>query len=174
MATHSSILTWRIPWTEEPGRLYSLWGRRVGHDWVSNTFTLGIKAQTPDHFVLPSPHLPHLSSWSSNRGLFDSSLPSSTEPTHEPHQPAARSWPFDRLVPLHPLLFTAAISSISPFTTCLLQAFSGFFISNLFSTLRPIITLNVCLCAPADQKACLIHLCALHTEQGGPQELCAQ
>ena len=26
MATHSSILAWRIPWTEEPGRLYSLWG----------------------------------------------------------------------------------------------------------------------------------------------------
>ena len=30
-ATHSSILAWRIPWTEEPGRLQS-WGRkRVGH-----------------------------------------------------------------------------------------------------------------------------------------------
>ena len=30
MATHSSILAWRIPWTEEPGRLagYSLWGRK--------------------------------------------------------------------------------------------------------------------------------------------------
>ena len=26
MATHSRILGWRIPWTEEPGRLYSLWG----------------------------------------------------------------------------------------------------------------------------------------------------
>ena len=26
MAIHSSILTWRIPWTEEPGRLYSPWG----------------------------------------------------------------------------------------------------------------------------------------------------
>ena len=26
MATQSSILTWRIPWTEEPGRLYSPWG----------------------------------------------------------------------------------------------------------------------------------------------------
>ena len=26
MATHSAILTWKIPWTEEPGRLYSLWG----------------------------------------------------------------------------------------------------------------------------------------------------
>ena len=26
MATHSSILAWEIPWTEEPDRLYSLWG----------------------------------------------------------------------------------------------------------------------------------------------------
>ena len=36
MATHSSILAWRIPWTEEPGELatvrYSPWGRRVGHE----------------------------------------------------------------------------------------------------------------------------------------------
>ena len=28
MATHSSILAWRIPWTEEPGRLYSPWDRK--------------------------------------------------------------------------------------------------------------------------------------------------
>ena len=32
-ATCSSILAWRIPWTEEPGSLYSPWGHRVGHDW---------------------------------------------------------------------------------------------------------------------------------------------
>ena len=32
MATHSSILAWRIPWTEEPGRLQSLGSQRVGHD----------------------------------------------------------------------------------------------------------------------------------------------
>ena len=32
MATHSSILTWRIPWTEEPGRLQSMELQRVGHD----------------------------------------------------------------------------------------------------------------------------------------------
>ena len=32
MATHSSILAWKIPWTEEPGRLQSLESRRVGHD----------------------------------------------------------------------------------------------------------------------------------------------
>ena len=28
MAIHFSILAWRIPWTEEPGRLYSPWGRK--------------------------------------------------------------------------------------------------------------------------------------------------
>ena len=32
MATHSSILSWRIPWTEEPGRLQSIESRRIGHN----------------------------------------------------------------------------------------------------------------------------------------------
>ena len=32
MATHSSILTWKIPWTEEPGRLQSMGPQRVGND----------------------------------------------------------------------------------------------------------------------------------------------
>ena len=32
MATHSNILAWRIPWTEEPGGLQSMGLRRVGHD----------------------------------------------------------------------------------------------------------------------------------------------
>ena len=32
MATHSSILAWRIPWTEEPGRLQSMGSQRAGHD----------------------------------------------------------------------------------------------------------------------------------------------
>ena len=31
-ATHSSILAWRIPWTEEPGGLQSVGSQRVGHD----------------------------------------------------------------------------------------------------------------------------------------------
>ena len=34
MATHSSILAWRIPWAEEPGGLQSMGLQRVGHDWV--------------------------------------------------------------------------------------------------------------------------------------------
>ena len=32
MATHSSILAWKVPWTEEPGRLQSMGSQRVGHD----------------------------------------------------------------------------------------------------------------------------------------------
>ena len=36
MAPHSSILAWRIPWTEEPGRLQSVGSRRVWHDWATS------------------------------------------------------------------------------------------------------------------------------------------
>ena len=32
MATHSSILAWKIPWTEEPDKLQSMGSQRVGHD----------------------------------------------------------------------------------------------------------------------------------------------
>ena len=35
MATHSSVLAWRIPWTEEPGRLWLLWSQTVGHNWAT-------------------------------------------------------------------------------------------------------------------------------------------
>ena len=40
MATHSSTLAWKIPWTEEPGRLQSMGLQRVGHDWATLPFTL--------------------------------------------------------------------------------------------------------------------------------------
>ena len=36
MATHSSILVWKIPWTEKPGWLLSTGLQRVGHDWVTS------------------------------------------------------------------------------------------------------------------------------------------
>ena len=39
MATHSSILAWRIPWTEDPGGLQSMGLKRDGQDWATNTFT---------------------------------------------------------------------------------------------------------------------------------------
>ena len=57
MATHSSILAWRIPWTEEPGRLLSMGSQRVRHDWVTNTFTFKVglleKGIEPPKFYVP-------------------------------------------------------------------------------------------------------------------------
>ena len=46
MATHSSILTWRIPWTEEPDGLQSTGGKRDGHDWVTTLSNLKYEAST--------------------------------------------------------------------------------------------------------------------------------
>ena len=40
MATHASFLAWRVPWTEEPGGLQPMRLQRVGHDYVTNTFTV--------------------------------------------------------------------------------------------------------------------------------------
>ena len=39
MAIHSSTTAWKIPWTEEPGRLQSMGSQRVGHDWTISLFT---------------------------------------------------------------------------------------------------------------------------------------
>ena len=39
MATHSSILAWRIPWSEEPGGLQSMGLQSIRHDLVTNAFT---------------------------------------------------------------------------------------------------------------------------------------
>ena len=42
MATRSSILVWRIPWTEEPGGLLSVVLQRVGHNWATNTMLCSV------------------------------------------------------------------------------------------------------------------------------------
>ena len=42
-ATRSSILVWRIPWTEEPGRLCSLGSHRVGHNWRDLAHIVGLQ-----------------------------------------------------------------------------------------------------------------------------------
>ena len=42
MATHSSILAWEIPWTEEPGRLESMGSQRVRRDWFSEFLQNGM------------------------------------------------------------------------------------------------------------------------------------
>ena len=50
MATHSSILTWRMPWTEEPGGPHSMGWPRVRHDW-----------ETKQHHLLVYINIPYIS-----------------------------------------------------------------------------------------------------------------
>ena len=58
VATHSSTLAWKIPWTEEPGRLQSIGSRRVRHDWVTSlwlfTFMLWRRKWQPTPVFLPA------------------------------------------------------------------------------------------------------------------------
>ena len=53
MATHSNILAWRIPWTEEPGGLQSMAWQTVGHNWATNTYLKSITKvlKNPSSFV---------------------------------------------------------------------------------------------------------------------------
>ena len=59
MATHSTMLGWRIPWTQEPGGLQSMGPQRVGHDCATNTvidFSFTFRAGgSPAGHVLTTP-----------------------------------------------------------------------------------------------------------------------
>ena len=54
MATHSNTLAWRIPWTEEPGRLQSMGSQRVGQDCVTK-FHFSMKRIRHMHTGIPYP-----------------------------------------------------------------------------------------------------------------------
>ena len=65
-ATHSSILAWRIPWTEEPDGLQSTGSQRVGHDW-SDLACTGNYVPTFENSLAVSLKYKHkLTIWSSN------------------------------------------------------------------------------------------------------------
>ena len=49
VAPHSSALAWKIPWTEEPGRLQSMGSRRVRHDWATSLSCIGEGNGNPLH-----------------------------------------------------------------------------------------------------------------------------
>ena len=57
MATHSGILGWRIPWTEEPGRLQSIRSQRIGQNWEANTSLLKNQRGENGHTTLNASHL---------------------------------------------------------------------------------------------------------------------
>ena len=52
MATHSSILAWKIPWTEEPGRLQSMGSQKVGHDWATSLSFLAQRGEISDSLAI--------------------------------------------------------------------------------------------------------------------------
>ena len=49
MATHSSILAWKLPWTEEPGRLQSKWGHKESDTTERRHFTSSLHASVHSH-----------------------------------------------------------------------------------------------------------------------------
>jgi len=64
MATHSSVLAWRIPWTEKPGRLQSTGSHRVGHNWRDLAAAAAAES-LKDHeeqFMYRNRHLNHFTS----------------------------------------------------------------------------------------------------------------
>ena len=53
MATHSSVLVRRIPWTEEPGKLQSVWSQRVRHNWSAKRTTHScLLMNSIDHYLM--------------------------------------------------------------------------------------------------------------------------
>ena len=56
MATHPSILAWRIPWTEEPGRLQSMGSQGVRHNLATDTHTTFFMVQLPPENTARSLH----------------------------------------------------------------------------------------------------------------------
>ena len=59
MAAHSSTLAWKIPWTEEHGRLQSMGSQRVGHDWATSLHFITLVK----NFSADPPGLFHTSLW---------------------------------------------------------------------------------------------------------------
>ena len=57
MATHSSILAWRIPWTEEPCGLQSVGLQRIGYNWVTNTLPHSLNRQMTFENILFHPFI---------------------------------------------------------------------------------------------------------------------
>ena len=76
MAPHSSTLAWKIPWTEEPGRLQYIGSLRVGHDWATSlslfTFLHWKRKWQPTPVFLPGESQGRGSWWAAVYGVAQS------------------------------------------------------------------------------------------------------
>ena len=118
MATHSSILAWRIPWTEEPGRLQSMGSQRVRQDWATSTFIS---------------HL--LSSIQFSSSVVSNSLWHGQQHTRPPC-PSPTTGPWSNPCPLSWWCHPTISSSVVPFSSCLqsLPASGSFPVSQFFTS----------------------------------------
>ena len=86
-ATHSSILAWRIPWTEEPGVLPSIGSQRVRHDWSNLAHTAhtceALDLSGTHHFFPFSEPLIQAVIWINTKGL--TGLPGLTSGIYSSH-----------------------------------------------------------------------------------------
>ena len=121
MAPHSSTLAWKIPWTEEPGRLQSMVSLRVGHDWVTSlslfTFMHWRRKWQPTPVFLPGESQGQGAWWSAVCGVAQS-----------------RTWlkwlssSSTLLVVYYSFLIHLEISSMSPSTLFFLRLFWLFWV----------------------------------------------
>ena len=123
MATHSSNLAWRIPWTGDPDRLQSIGTQRVGHNWSSLAQTLLYSAKQGFSSVQFSRSV-----------VYDSLRPHESQYTRPPcPSPAPRVHPNSR--PSSRWCHPAISSSVVPFSSCpqSLPASESFPMSQLFA-----------------------------------------
>ena len=88
--THSSILAWRIPWTEEPGRLQSTGSQRVGHDWSDLACTQALRHVGSSLFIAAY-RIFRYSMWTLSCSIWDL-VP---WPGIEPRSPTLGVWHFN-------------------------------------------------------------------------------
>ena len=130
MATHSSTLAWKIPWTEEPGKLRSMGSQRVGHNWTTSlSFFLALFKFPWCGFCLPRGYylslclsLPPsgfvLSLWPDSFWCFPINLPQNYSSMEDSYTGWLARFPDPSLAGSHLAFLTLSLlSSILTFTT---------------------------------------------------------
>ena len=78
MSSHSNTVAWKIPWTEEPGRLQSMGSQRVGHDWATSLSRSSYPVWDSLHFLDLGGSFPFLSTLQKFSTMISSNIFSST------------------------------------------------------------------------------------------------
>ena len=140
MATHSSILVWKIPWTEDSGRLQSMASQRVRHDWATSLSLSATAYWRSPEFQLVMPA--HYQAWFSSPGfvqslsrvwLFATPWTACSAPGFPVHH---ISQSLLKLMSIIQWCHPAISSSVVPFSSCLqsFSAWGSFPVSRLFAS----------------------------------------